>query len=70
MSPKRLNNGMKPSLFPVQISKILPEPPSFGGLNRRTPNPASSLVTSYGPVVITWFMIYHVPNSDLFVVGE
>ena len=23
MSPKHLKNGMKPSLFPVQISKIL-----------------------------------------------
>ena len=37
MSPKRFKNGMKPSLYPVQISKILPKPlprlfldPSYG----------------------------------------
>ena len=37
MSPKRLKNGMKPSLYPVRISKILPKPlprlfldPSYG----------------------------------------
>ena len=43
MSPKRLKYGMKPSLYPVQISKILPKPlprlfldPSYGpGLNYR-----------------------------------
>ena len=40
MSPKRLKNGMKPSLYPVQISKILPKP-----------LPRLFLDPSYGPVV-------------------
>ena len=46
MSPKRLNNGMKPSLFPVQISKILLNPVVFGGLN---PLPRLFLYPRYGP---------------------
>ena len=54
MSPKRLKNGMKPSLSPVQISNILP-----GGFKPRRlwrpqsaapkPLPRLFLDPSYGP---------------------
>ena len=46
MSPKHLKNGMKPSLFSVQISKILP-----GGLRPLNPKalPRLFLDPSYGP---------------------
>ena len=58
MSPKRLKNGMKPSLFTVQISTILPggfappEPPSFWGPQSAAPKPLPRLFLdpSYGPV--------------------
>ena len=57
MSPKRLKNGMKPSLFTVQISTILPggfappEPPSFWGPQSAAPKPLPRLFLdpSYGP---------------------
>ena len=56
MSPKRLKNGMKPSLFPVQISTILPEgfapdPPSFWRPQSAAPKPLPRLFLdpSYGP---------------------
>ena len=49
MSPKRLKNGMKPGLFPVQISKFLPralppEPPK--------PLPHLFLDPSYRPDLV------------------
>ena len=56
MSPKLLKNGMKPSLFPVQISKFCqgaspPEPPSFWGPQSAAPKPLPRLFLdlSYGP---------------------
>ena len=44
-------NGMKPSLFPVQISKILPVGPSFWGPQSAAPKPLPRLFLdpSYGP---------------------
>ena len=49
MSPKRLKNGLKPSLFPVQISKIFPR--SFWRPQSAAPKPLPRLFLdpSYGP---------------------
>ena len=56
MSPKRLKNGIKPSFFPVQISKIFDsEPRSFWRPQSAAPKPPASSVFrpySYGPARI------------------
>ena len=58
---------MKPSLFPVQISKILPVGPSFWGPQSAAPKPLPRLFLdpSYGPDINMKYL--QSDNADLLI---
>ena len=64
MSPKRLKNRMKPSFYPVQISKILP-----GGFAPEPPKPLPRLFLdpSYGPGLEEGLVVCAVISTNRFL---